>query len=113
MPGCGEHLQLGSANTDFLPVMQGLVEVPGGVHHLPEHPILRVQVDRCFEALGGFLRGTNMVVVGVGQQNPLNRAPGNLCCDFIDVMRGVNDCHTLVITNNPHIIIDFPGAAVE
>ena len=113
MPGGGEHLQLGSANTDFLPVVQGSVEVPGGVHHFPEHPILRVQVDGCFEALGGFLSGTNMVVVGVGQQNLLDRAPGNLCCDFINVMRGVNDCHVLVIANNPHIIIDFPGAAVE
>ena len=54
-----------------------------------------------------------MVVVGVGQQNLLDRAPGNLCCDFIDVMRGVNDCHVLVIANNPHVIIDFPGATVE
>ena len=60
-------MKLRSANTDFLPVMQGLVEVPGGVHHLPEHPILRVQVDGCFEALGGFLRGTNMIIVSVGK----------------------------------------------
>ena len=28
-------------------------------------------------------------------------------------MRGVNDCYTLVIPNNPHVVIDFPGAAVE
>jgi hypothetical protein len=51
--------------------------------------------------------------MGMGQQNFFDCAPGNLCCDFIDVMRGVDNGHMFIIANNPHIIIDFPSAAVE
>ena len=113
MAGGGEDLQFGVADAQYVAVSEFVVEVPGGVHHFPEHAVCGVQVDGCAEAFCRLLGATDVVVVGVGQQNLLHGAACDGAGNLVDVVGGVNNDHGGVIADDPDVVVDVPAAAVQ
>ena len=111
--GGGEDLQFGIADAQYVAVSEFVVEVPGGVHHFPEHTVRGVQVDGCAEAFCRLLGAADVVVVGVGQQDLLHGAACDGAGDLVDVVGGVNDDHGGVIADDPDVVVDVPAAAVQ
>ena len=111
--GGSEDLQFGVADAQDVAVSEFVVEIPGGVHHFPEHTICGVQVDGCAEAFCRLLCAADVVVVGVGQQNLLHGAACDGAGDLVNVVGGVNDDHGGVIADNPDVVVNIPAAAVQ
>ena len=108
-----QHPQRGAGDLDLLAV--GEVDVPQlvGVGELPQRPVVGVQQDRRGHPLPQRRRDPDVVVVGVGAQDRLDRAVADDREDRLDVVRGV-DHHALgVVADHPDVVVDVEGLAVE
>src|SRR5690606_22810008 len=80
---------------------------------LPQLQVVGVQPDGGAGAVGEGGRGVDVVVVGVGahdgRQPPLPHRLG----DGVGVVGGVDDDRLVVVADDPHVVVDVPGAAVE
>ena len=54
-----------------------------------------------------------MVVVAVGADDRVHVAAGDRVDDRLRLVRGVDDHHVAVVTDQPDVVVDVPGAAVE
>ncbi len=55
----------------------------------------------------------DVVVVGVGAHDSDDAAAGDTLGDLLQVVRGVDDDDLVVVADDPHVVVDVPGASVE
>ncbi len=93
----------------------GQVEVPEvvGVGELPQRLVVGVQEDRRDDGLAQRGRDAAVVVVGVGEQDRLHRAARDDGEDVLDRVRGVDDHALVVVADDPDVVVDVEGLAVE
>ena len=80
---------------------------------LPQHVIVRVQVDLGIEALGGLGGELAVIIVRVGEQDALHAAVTNELCYRIQIVGGVHHVHAGVIAHDVDVIVHVPLAAIE
>ena len=80
---------------------------------LPQHVIVRVQVDPGIEALGGLGGQLAVIIVPVGQKNALHTAIAYQLCYRIEVVGGVHHVDAGVIAHDVDVIVHIPLAAIE
>ncbi len=65
------------------------------------------------EEVGGLGRLIDVIVVGVGAENSDDRPPGDHLDDWCEVVRRIDDETVSIASDNPNVIDDGPGLAVE
>ncbi|MCO5555078.1 hypothetical protein L7F22_008618 [Adiantum nelumboides] len=79
----------------------------------PTGPSRRVEQDRRGEPVGQGRGLVDVVVVGVGAHDGLDAPVADGGGDGVGVVRGVDDEHLAVVADDPHVVVDVEGAAVE
>ncbi len=113
MTGRVQDLQVGARGLDHLAVGEMGVGVAVGVGLLPQRQVVRVQPDRGARAVGEFGGRVDVVVVGVGADDGGQPAVADRREDGVGVMGRVDDDDLVVVADDPDVVVDVPGAAVE
>jgi hypothetical protein len=113
MPGRVQDRKTGACHGDRLPVGKVAVRSPFGIGHVPQLPVGRMQPDRCSGGIGQGGGGIYVVVVGVRAQDGGKPARPDRRTDRVRVVRGVDDHALGFVTDDPDVVVDVPGAAVE
>ncbi len=112
MPRGVDDRQRGARDLDLLPVGEIAVAYVGmGV--VPQHVVAGMQQDRCTRLLRQLRCDGDVVVVPVGQQDRLDGASADRVEDRRGLVRRVDDDDLAVVTDDPDVVVDVPGAAVE
>jgi hypothetical protein len=105
-------MNLGARQADSLAVVEPPVRLLG-MGHLPQHVITGMQQHRTVQPLAEFGGDGHMVVVSVGADDRGDVASGDrVDDDRLGLVRGVDDHDVGVVTDEPDVVIDIPGAAV-
>jgi hypothetical protein len=83
------------------------------VDDVPEHLVCRVQRDGGPGCTGESDGLTDVVVVSVCAHNIYYRASVHGGDDGLEFVSGIHDDDFAIITNQPDVVVDVPGATVE
>ena len=83
------------------------------MHCVPEHQILGIQVDLCASRSREGNCLTNVIVVTVSADDSYNGASIDGGEDGVEFVRRVDHDDLVVITDEPHVVVDIPRAAIE
>lgn len=84
-----------------------------GMRGVPQHLVTRVDEDPGVEGLGELGRNGDVVVVGVGADDPDDRTTGHGIDDRPGLVGSVDDEDLAVVTDHPDVVVDLPLATVE
>src|SRR3954469_23542728 len=80
---------------------------------LPQHLVVGVQQNRRAEPLRELRRHGDVVVVRMCAQHRDNLAITDRINDRLRGVRGVNDEHLTIVTDEPDVVVDVPAATVQ
>ncbi len=93
--------------------LQRTVELVVGVDDVPQETIELVQQDRRVDRVAQRDGGVDVVVVAVGEDDPLDLAAVDGVDDRLVVVSGIEDQHLLVVADEPDVVLHLPLASAE
>lgn len=113
MPRRVQRHQAGAGDVERVAVFDRAVRLGPGEDPVPEHPVVPVQVDRSVDQAAECAHRGDMVVVAVGEQDGLDGPAGDGGRDGTGVVGRVDHDAFLIVADDPDVVVDVPGAAVE
>ena len=83
------------------------------VREVPQHPVVGVQQHRRADPLGQLGGAAHVVVVRVGAGDGHDGAVADCLGDDVRVVRRVEHQHLGVVAEQPHVVVDLEGLAVQ